>query len=169
MPFWQLLLLAAVPSVAAVLSAYLGFRDLGLRRRLETSKQFVSLFAAAHGRPTDGRDGAIGVGEQVATIHLIADFAAKEGVLVNAAIAGLRNIETWDTHLPADPPNIDLSSLQGQEPDDRIQELETALKKILSSSSPQSLEQIAGAARAALARLEPRMRPGHVVHSPRSS
>jgi hypothetical protein len=40
MTFWQALAIAAVPSAAAVSSAALGFRDLGMRRRLETSKQF---------------------------------------------------------------------------------------------------------------------------------
>lgn len=36
--FWQALVIAIVPSVAVVLTAALGFRDLGMRRRLEMSK-----------------------------------------------------------------------------------------------------------------------------------
>jgi hypothetical protein len=48
-----------------------------MRRKLETSKQFLALFATAHGRPVDERD-HVGIGEQVASIHLIADFAASE-------------------------------------------------------------------------------------------
>jgi len=73
----QALVIATIPSVAAVLTAALGFRDLGMRRKLETSKQFLALFATAHGRPVDERD-HVGIGEQVASIHLIADFAASE-------------------------------------------------------------------------------------------
>lgn len=95
MSFWQSLIIAAVPSLAAVGTAFLGFRDLGTRRKLETSKQFLSLFATAHGRPTDGRD-HVGVGEQVASIHLIADFAASETVLRNAAREGLEYLRAWD-------------------------------------------------------------------------
>ena len=50
MSFWQALVIATIPSVAAVLTAALGLRDLGMRRKLETSKQFLALFATAHGR-----------------------------------------------------------------------------------------------------------------------
>jgi hypothetical protein len=92
-PFWQALIIALVPSAAAIATAVVAVSDLGMRRRLETSKQFLLLFAAAHGRPVDRAD--IGVGEQVATIHLIADFAAKEKLLKNAASAGLRDLTSW--------------------------------------------------------------------------
>lgn len=44
MEFWQALVIALVPSVAAVIAALVAFRDLGLRRRLETSRQFLALF-----------------------------------------------------------------------------------------------------------------------------
>jgi hypothetical protein len=94
MEFWQVLVVATIPSAAAVVSASVAFRDLGLRRRLETSKQFLSLFAAAHGRPL-GRDGTIGIGEQIATIYLIGDFAVPEKFLHNAAKEGLRELTTW--------------------------------------------------------------------------
>jgi hypothetical protein len=67
-----------------------------MRRRLETSKQFLNLFATAHGRPVDGRE-KVGVGEQIATVHLIADFAAREGLLKNAAREGLKDFATWGT------------------------------------------------------------------------
>lgn len=93
MGFWQALVVAAVPSVAAVISAWVAFRDLGLRRRLETSRQFLSLFSLAHGRPEGGR--TVGVGEQIATIHLIADFAAREKVVRNAAREGLQHLTSW--------------------------------------------------------------------------
>lgn len=95
MSFWQALVVVLVPSVAAVLTAVLGFRDLGMRRRFETSKQFLNLFATAHGRPVDGRD-SVGFSEQVATIYLIADFAASETLLVNAAREGLKDFAAWD-------------------------------------------------------------------------
>ena len=35
----QALVIATIPSVAAVLTAALGLRDLGMRRKLETSKR----------------------------------------------------------------------------------------------------------------------------------
>lgn len=94
MEFWQALILAAVPSVAAVATALIGFRDLGLRRKLQTSEQFLVLFTVAHGRPNDGR--AVGITEQVAALHLIADFAKKEPLLMNAARAGLEHFATWE-------------------------------------------------------------------------
>lgn len=114
MEFWQALLVAAVPSVAAIATAWLGFRDLAVRRRLDTSKQFLTLFATAHGRPTDGRD-EVGVGEQIATLNLIADFAAKEPVMRNAAVEGLKYFSTWDKGLDASVEEI-VPSLSEQEP-----------------------------------------------------
>lgn len=167
MSLLQAVIVAAIPSSAAVASAWLGFRDLGLRRRLETSRQFVNLFASAHGRPLDGRQKPIGVGEQVATIHLIADFAAREKVLINAAIAGLRNLETWDRTLPAKPAELDLADLEGKVPDDQLQMLETVLGRATDTDNTDGLQKIASAARAALARLEPRMKPDHLVSVPR--
>ena len=100
MNFLQALIVAGVPSAAAVVTAVLGFGDLGMRRRLETSKQFLNLFATAHGRPVDGRK-FVGVGEQIATIHLIADFAASEKLLKNAARNGLQEFASWDSGLDA--------------------------------------------------------------------
>lgn len=96
MEFWQAVVVAVIPSAAALGTAFIGFRDLGMRRKLESSKQFLSLFATAHARPADGRN-KIGLGEQIATIHLIADFAKKDRLLKNAAVEGLRYFSTWDT------------------------------------------------------------------------
>lgn len=93
MEFWQAIVVALIPSIAAVIAAFVTFRDYRLRHRLETSKQFLTLFAAAHGRPA-GRE-VIGIGEQVATVHLIADFAKDEKVLRNAARAGLTELSSW--------------------------------------------------------------------------
>lgn len=93
MNFWQALVIATIPSVAAVMTALVSFRDLRVRRRLETSKQFLTLFATAHGRPVDREH--VGVGEQVATIHLIADFASTDKMLLNAARAGLGDLTGW--------------------------------------------------------------------------
>ena len=98
MTFCQTLIIAVIPSIAAIasagLAAGLGFRDLRMRRRIETSKQFLSLFATAHGRPSDGRT-EVGIAEQVACIHLIADFAAKEELVRRAAYEGLHELSTW--------------------------------------------------------------------------
>ena len=66
-----------------------------MHRKLETSKQFLALFATAHGRPVDERD-HVGIGEQVASIHLIADFAASEKLLRNAAREGLKDLLAWE-------------------------------------------------------------------------
>lgn len=115
MNFWQAIAVAAVPSVAAIISAFVAFRDLGLRRRLETSKQFLALFALAHGRPEGGR--TVGVGEQVATVHLIADFASREKVLRNAAREGLLQLSSW----PKDPVTADdvLGTLSADVPEEQ--------------------------------------------------
>lgn len=95
--FLQTLVIAGVPTLGAVVAASVALRDLGLRRRLETSRQFLSLFANANGRPTDGRD-EVGVPEQVATVHLIADFARREADLYYAAHAGLKQLVGWGAH-----------------------------------------------------------------------
>lgn len=161
MTFLQGLLIAFVPSFAAVLSAWIGFRDLRLRRRLETSRQFVNLFAAAHGRPVDGRE-SIGVGEQIATIHLIADFAAEEGVLRQAAAAGLRELASWDQVKVAK--QIDTSELKldliGVDPGEKAQEFTENLNRALDRAlelDRAGKEKIAEAARIALARLQEKL------------
>ncbi|MEU0265754.1 hypothetical protein [Nocardioides sp. NPDC006303] len=150
MPFWQVLVIAAVPSAAAVLTAALGFRDLGMRRRLETSKQFLSLFATAHGRPIDGRDG-VGVGEQVATIHLIADFAASESLLRNAAREGLTDFATWGDGIEAT--RVDLAPLLATLPEDKAEEAAAQAIALLKRSSSNQ-RKIADAAKEALKRLQ---------------
>jgi len=94
MVFWQALVIALVPSIVAGVTAIVGLKDLGLRRRIEVSKQFLALIAEANGRPADGRTAA-GVAEQIATISLIADFALKEKLLRNAAFEGLSSIASW--------------------------------------------------------------------------
>ena len=142
MQFWQALIIAGIPSVAAVLTAALGFRDLGMRRRLETSRQFLNLFALAHGRPVDGRD-RVGLGEQIATVHLIADFAKKEQLVRNAAKEGLRHLTTWasidDTQ----------QSLLSSPPEEMSAEVVARLQRLSSGR-----QEIASAATEALQRLE---------------
>lgn len=151
MEFWQALIIAAVPSLAAVLTAALGFRDLGMRRRLETSKQFLNLFATAHGRPVDGRDGT-GVGEQIATVHLIADFAASEKLVRNAAREGLRHITTWEKGLDASVEEI-LPGLVKSMPED--QAMDTAVKAVEFLKRRSHVQrEVAKAAAEALKRLE---------------
>jgi hypothetical protein len=92
--FWQAMIIATIPSFAAVLTAWIGLRDLKLRRRLETSKQFMSLIATAHGHPPDGR-AKTAIFEQIAVVHLIADLALHERFLRNAAVADLRGLAEW--------------------------------------------------------------------------
>lgn len=100
--FWEAIVLAIIAIIAAGMTAWLGFRDLRLRRRLETSKQFLTLFATAHGRPVDGRAN-VGVGEQVASVHLIADFAKQENKLLkNAACEGLAYLATWEQDIESE-------------------------------------------------------------------
>jgi ABC-type branched-subunit amino acid transport system substrate-binding protein len=151
--FWQALVIAAIPSAAAVISAFAAFRDLGMRRRLETSKQFLTLFATAHSRPTDGRDGA-GVGEQIATIHLIADFAKRERLVRNAAKAGLTYFAKWDQP-PATTSDEALRAVVAalQQNASEMPELMKKLKAGVTVISDGQRE-VAGAARAALKRLD---------------
>ncbi|MFD1860715.1 hypothetical protein EHW97_11265 [Aeromicrobium camelliae] len=151
MAFWQALIIAVIPSIAAVASARLGFRDLGVRRRLDTSRQFLDLFATAHGRPTDGRE-AVGVGEQVATVHLIADFAAEEDMLKNAAREGLKELATWGSGLDASIEEI-LPQLLDSLPDDKAAEAAAQAVAILKKSNA-SQQKIASAASDALRRLQ---------------
>jgi hypothetical protein len=150
MPFWQALILAVIASAAAVATAWLGFRDLGVRRRLESSKQFLNLFATAHGRPVDGRDG-VGVGEQIATIHLIADFAAKEDMLKNAAREGLEEFATWGSGLDASIEEV-LPALLASLPEEKAVEAAAQAVVMLKKSSG-GQQKIAAAASDALKRL----------------
>ena len=149
MNFWQALVIAIVPSVAVVLTAALGFRDLGMRRRLEMSKQFLNLFATAHGRPVDGRDG-VGVGEQIATIHLIADFAASESLVRNAAREGLRELATWGKSVDASAKTI-VQPLPYTRPDDKVVDVPGKAAALLKRGSSEA--RIAHAATEALKRL----------------
>ena len=149
MEFWQALIIAAIPSVAAVVTAWLGFRDFRLRRKLETSKQFLTLFAAAHGRPADREH--VGVGEQIATIHLIADFAEKEPVLRNAARAGLSDLTTWEAT------SVDAKKALAGLPDtltDQQRGAAAAQLAVLLGQNASARKKIASAATAALARLK---------------
>ncbi|WP_156364792.1 hypothetical protein [Aeromicrobium sp. Leaf245] len=109
------------------------------------------------------------MGEQVATIHLIADFALKEPVLLNAAVAGLRNLESWDDPELSVPPKIDLGGMDAEMPTGVVKALEEGMAKALSKSNTESSDKIAEAARAALARLEPRVKAGHQLSVPRPS
>jgi hypothetical protein len=149
--FWQALIVAAVPSVAAIATAWLGFRDLSVRRRLESSKQFLTLFATAHGRPTDGRD-AVGLGEQIATLNLIADFAVKEPLMRNAAVAGLKHFSTWNEDADASVDDI-LSSLLASLPEQQAAEVAARAVNLLRKSDSNRCE-ISRAAIEALKRIQ---------------
>ena len=135
--------------MAVVLTAALGFRDLGMRRRLEMSKQFLNLFATAHGRPVDGRDG-VGVGEQIATIHWIADFAASESLVRNAAREGLRELATWGQSVDASAETI-VQPLPHTRPDDKAVDVPGQAAALLKRGSSEA--RIAHAATEALKRL----------------
>lgn len=132
MDFWGQILVVLIASVAAVATAFLGFRDLGMRRRLETSKQFLNLFATAHGRPVDGRD-FVGVGEQIATLHLIADFAKDEPLLRHAAVEGLRHFTTWGKRPKALPGDLEPCTHRGITGEEMIA---SAASKALKRLSP---------------------------------
>ena len=145
MEFWQALVIALVPSVAAVITALVAFRDLGLRRRLETSRQFLALFSLAHGRLDSGR--RVGIGEQVATIHLIADFAVKEKVVLNAAREGLAHLAEWDAS-PRVAADL-LGAVNEAVPDEQ----RVAIAQAEAGRQNDAARQVATAARAALKRL----------------
>ncbi len=149
MEFWQALILALIGASAAVATAWLGFRDLGMRRRLEASSQFLKLFAVAHGRPTDGRD-SVGIGEQVATVHLIADYAVKEDLVRNAAKAGLTELSKWD-ELDTTTIQEVLPALIKKLPNTEVAE---ATAKVVATFNRRGKEAIAQAARDALKRLD---------------
>ena len=147
MTFWQALVVALIPSLAAIITATVAFRDLGLRRRLETSQQFLSLFALAHGRLDSGR--AVGVGEQIATVHLIADFAAQEKVVRNAAREGLRHLTSWGESVAAKDM---LASIGSDVPEDQRRTVAEAAAREVNRRSDAAI-QIAKAAKEALERI----------------
>ena len=109
MSFWQAVIVATIPSLAALPAAWIGLRDLRLRRRIETSNQFLRMIAIAHDHPADGRTHTA-IFEQIAAVHLIADLAAQEPVLRNAALADSRGLAEWtatesSVHSIADGPS----------------------------------------------------------------
>lgn len=152
--FWQTVVIAAVPSLAAIAAVVAAAQDLGLRRRLESSRQFLNLFAVAHGRPADGRTG-VGLGEQVATVHLIADFAVKEKLVREAARAGLAQLANWG----ATPASFEVM-LAGL-PDSVPSGEREAVARARAKRSDASINAIATAANDALARLN-RRKPSQV-------
>jgi hypothetical protein len=147
MQFWQALVVAAIPSVAALITAWVAFRDLGMRRRLETSKQFLVLFSTAHGRPADGRE-HVGLGEQIATVQLIADFARKERLVENAARAGLAELAAWDRPQEIEPNRLRIELAKRVSPAD----LERVMKEAVGITVARTYgeKRIAAAAQKAL-------------------
>ena len=80
--------------VAAVLVARSASKDLAVKRQLESTERFLELIAVAHGRPRDGR-GHVGISEQVAAVHLVAEFGAAHSWLREAATESLASFATW--------------------------------------------------------------------------
>lgn len=80
--------------VAAVLVARSASKDLAVKRQLESTERFLELIAVAHGRPRDGRE-RVGISEQVAAVHLVAEFGAEHSWLRGAATESLVSFPTW--------------------------------------------------------------------------
>ena len=99
----------------------------------------------------DGRDGVgVGVGEQIATIHLIADFAASESLVRNAAREGLRELATWGQSVDASAETI-VQPLPHTRPDDEVVDVPGQAAALLKRGSSEA--RIVHAATEALKRL----------------
>ena len=94
--------------LASLLAARSASAGLTTRRRLESTEQFLQLFAAAHGRPADRS--VIGLSEQVAAVHLIAEFGDSYEWLRRPAVEGLRSMEGWVADVSDERSRVQLSA-----------------------------------------------------------
>jgi hypothetical protein len=62
---------------------------------MRTVEAFVRLSAIAHGRPQEDRKEGVGLGEQVAAIHLVADTGRRDASLTAATYAFFDAMSEW--------------------------------------------------------------------------
>ena len=93
MQFWPSVVIALIPTVGIGLTVWASTRDLAVRRKLDSTDKFFDIVMIAHARAKD-RDG-VGTAEQIAGIHLLADFGSSERHLRTAAEAALREIGAY--------------------------------------------------------------------------
>lgn len=95
---WSLTFGPLVAAIAVIVSAAVvartAGRELQVQRQLQSTERFLELLAVAHGRPRDGREG-VGVSEQVAAVHLVAEFGSDHSWLRMAATKGVASMATW--------------------------------------------------------------------------
>lgn len=84
--------------IGSILTWVVATRDLALRRRTQTIDAFLRVATQAHGvRPGQPGHETVGIGEQVAAIHLLADLARRDRWLRKAGIAFLDDLTRWMT------------------------------------------------------------------------
>ena len=98
MSFWEAMIIALVPTVGIGLTVWASTRDLALRRKLGATDKFFEIVMIAHARAKD-REG-VGSAEQIAGIHLLADFGRSEKHLKNAAKDALEEIDSYTAGSP---------------------------------------------------------------------
>jgi hypothetical protein len=108
LPFWQTLIIAAIPSTALLVGFAQATRDLALRRRLEGTDRFLEIAAVANSQPRDGRE-SNGLSEQVAAIELLASFGRSDDHLREPARAALQLAIEW----PGEGPHVERIRWQG--------------------------------------------------------
>lgn len=85
-------------ALATVIGGGLAFwqnsRDLRLRTKIEHYKMFMEVSRRAHGYAGSGEE-AVGIGEQIAALHLLADITNGDTSLRNAGIAQLSTQIDW--------------------------------------------------------------------------
>ncbi|ALU40883.1 hypothetical protein AS188_15295 [Kocuria flava] len=69
-------------------------RDLGLRTKIEHYKMFMEVSRRAHGYAGSGED-TVGIGEQIAALHLLADITNGDPSLRHAGAAQLDAQIDW--------------------------------------------------------------------------
>lgn len=92
----QDLFLVLIPTSVALITAWNATKTFRLRRDLETSERFLELLDDASGSGPVKPGTHIDLARQLATVHLLADFAKREKTLRNAAKSGLTEISGWD-------------------------------------------------------------------------
>ncbi len=75
---------------AAWIASHQAFRDLGLRRQLESTDRFLKLVTLLENKDPDRPPPGVGLNEQIAIAWLIAEFGRHDSFLAKSADATIR-------------------------------------------------------------------------------
>lgn len=88
---WIPVIATTVPTVGVVLGGWVTLRDFRLRQEDADLEQFGKIVAAAHGRPSDGRE-SLGVHEQRGYVIMLGVLASRRKDLKPVATVVLKGL-----------------------------------------------------------------------------